>query len=570
MERRIAILLALFAISLPLFAQKITGTYAGVLVTNGIAVDGAKVELRRGNVVVAQTTTRNGRYRMEAPAGRYQLFVDGTSAREVIVSAGSVSGEAEAPQFESTFDAVTLEQLPLESVVNAPFTLSPGSTRTSNYGGSIVDFYYDGQRSQTPFVPAEFVESTSRKDAAYGAEFGRATGGIIDVVTRNAINPLNATAFAYYRPWSDTFSRATAGVTLGGPIVRDRLFAFGGVARNRFEFRDSLTTFRNDVNVDDVLLKGDYLASPQANVVVAGNSTRGQRGITAGGSFVSGNTIVDATASVSDSKYFLDSNLVRAGVTHSIGDHVIRAGGEELRSEAGISSDTQSSPAFWLSDTWYAGRNVAVNGGVRREVVAGDTKWEPRLSVTWQPGKGAVRFAASHGTYDAEQQVRFAGVPAFKMTETAGEVALPQAGVAAHLIHREANIGQFGGGFANVDYDGAELEWSRRINATWFRASYVHGHYRSPFAGNGNDDSIKLIATTTIAKLDLGATALHESSMPFLFGNPAGGPFTRIDLRAGYRVLDSLTLIADALNITDDDSQYFSRRALQAGVRWRR
>ncbi|MCU1231017.1 MAG: hypothetical protein JWO97_3901, partial [Acidobacteria bacterium] len=382
MTRRIAILPFLFVVALPLFAQKTSGTVAG-------RIDGAKiVELRRGIVVVARATANEGRFRFEVPAGRYELYVDGTASREVIVSPGIVTGldpshvDAESPLLAATFDSKLIEGLPFENAIELPYRLTPATSYALS-GASVLDLHIDGIRiGQMLLVDtAEFIESDSVKSGGHGAEYGRAAAAIADVVTRNAINPLNATAFLYYRPWDGTFGRTYAGFSAGGPVVRDRLFAFAGYQRSRLEFEDELfTTQRFHFTTDNVLLKGDYLASPYMNVSATALGWPTIHNAAASASIMRGDTLFDVTLSHRSNARPVEfaSDFLRIGTTHSIGDHVIRAGGEEVRKETVFypSSDglqfappetaTRSNPAFWLADTWYAGNSIVVNGGVRR------------------------------------------------------------------------------------------------------------------------------------------------------------------------------------------------------------
>ena len=76
------------------------------------------------------------------------------------------------------------------------------------------------------------------------AEFGRALGGYMNVVTRSGSNTLHGTAYGYFRnsrfnadnALSHTalpLTQAQYGASIGGPVVRDRTFYFGN-----FEQRD--------------------------------------------------------------------------------------------------------------------------------------------------------------------------------------------------------------------------------------------------------------------------------------------------------------------------------------------
>jgi hypothetical protein len=83
----------------------------------------------------------------------------------------------------------------------------------------------------------EFEVLTSSFDATYG----RSSGGVISVVTKSGSNQLHGSLFAYHRNaaldaknWFDktdldipAFKRNQFGFSLGGPIVKDKIFLFG-------------------------------------------------------------------------------------------------------------------------------------------------------------------------------------------------------------------------------------------------------------------------------------------------------------------------------------------------------
>lgn len=97
-------------------------------------------------------------------------------------------------------------------------------------------------------VPFEFFRSIEVKTGGYPAEFGRATGGIINAVSKAGTNELMLGAHLNWEPDQlastspDTYidrnrrdrrDNFSAVVEAGGPIIRDRLFAYGLI-----EFRD--------------------------------------------------------------------------------------------------------------------------------------------------------------------------------------------------------------------------------------------------------------------------------------------------------------------------------------------
>ena len=100
---------------------------------------------------------------------------------------------------------------------------------------------------------------------SYSAEFGKAAGGVVNIVTRSGSNRIAADAFGFYRDRAlnsrghfDNFDPSGAAVTLpkapfrqqqfgstlGGPLKRSRTFAFGSF--ERLSIRDSAA-----VTIDD-------------------------------------------------------------------------------------------------------------------------------------------------------------------------------------------------------------------------------------------------------------------------------------------------------------------------------
>ncbi len=95
-------------------------------------------------------------------------------------------------------------------------------------------------------TPFDFMQEVQVKTGGYEAEFGQATGGVINVVTKSGSNALKGSAFGYARPFGLESSYDTVktvdgtvnrtgsqlsdvGGTIGGPIRTDRLFFFGAV-----------------------------------------------------------------------------------------------------------------------------------------------------------------------------------------------------------------------------------------------------------------------------------------------------------------------------------------------------
>lgn len=90
----------------------------------------------------------------------------------------------------------------------------------------------------TQLVGFDAIEEVSVLTANYDAEYSYATGGVINLVIKSGSNAFSGTVDAryrdqgfnesgeYYDPEDDISSRLSLAATLGGPIVRDRLWFF--------------------------------------------------------------------------------------------------------------------------------------------------------------------------------------------------------------------------------------------------------------------------------------------------------------------------------------------------------
>ena len=159
---------------------------------------------------------------------------------------------------------VEIDALP---VVNRNFNdlaaLSAGVTKTGAYGGVDISGSRDYQNAyQVDGVSAkrqrlgdqrmpyaqDWIEEFQVLTTQFNPEFGQASGGVLNVITRSGTNQLTGRAYGFLR--NDAFDARPAfatrkppldeqriGGTLGGPAVRNRLFYFGGI--ERFSTRSS-------------------------------------------------------------------------------------------------------------------------------------------------------------------------------------------------------------------------------------------------------------------------------------------------------------------------------------------
>jgi hypothetical protein len=168
---------------------------------------------------------------------------------------------------------------------------------TGFYGSTAAEnsYYIDGvnttgielgQEGKT--LNFEFIQELQVKTAGYSAEYGRAIGGLINVITKSGGNDFQGDVFAYYDDIQnslsgeadrgavvgsrvrDEFTRADYGVDLGGPIARDRLWFFA--AYNRVDNEDDLRVIE-DFSFLGGPEEGDILTSEQDRDLWAGKLT---------------------------------------------------------------------------------------------------------------------------------------------------------------------------------------------------------------------------------------------------------------------------------------------------------
>jgi hypothetical protein len=102
-------------------------------------------------------------------------------------------------------------------------------------GGSNLDHYTN---VNNPFPNPDALQEFSVQTNNYSAEYGRTYGAVVNVVTKSGTNEFHGSAFEYIRngalnarnffaPVGDKLKRNQFGGTLGGHIIKDKLFFFG-------------------------------------------------------------------------------------------------------------------------------------------------------------------------------------------------------------------------------------------------------------------------------------------------------------------------------------------------------
>src|SRR6266545_2722841 len=280
--RFVLVTIVLSSLTVPAGAQTTTATVLGTLTDAQHAVlPGATVTARNvdtGTETSAVTDT-NGRYRLAAlRPGTYDiraelsgfasrvrsgvpLFVGQEATIDLELSVAgvqeSVTVTQEAPLVETTksdvssvVDRKQIDELPLNGRNFSDLTrLTPDVLSSDRIGGmqsSLSNTYLvDGVTNDRAWTggnragySAENIREFRVITQQYAAEFGQASGGVVNVVTRSGTNAFEQRLFIYHRDdaldarnyFATTkapFTRQQFGGFSGGPITRNRLFYFG-------------------------------------------------------------------------------------------------------------------------------------------------------------------------------------------------------------------------------------------------------------------------------------------------------------------------------------------------------
>lgn len=184
---------------------------------------------------------------------------------EVTVTADLATVEVERTQQSNTIEQRSITNLPINRRNFLDFAvLAPGIVSTQNladdtsfrpiqtpnsglsFGGSNGrgnGFFIDGVENYSvsggvrPTVSQEAAQEFQINRNSFSAEFGNASGGIINIITKSGTNQWKGNFFGflrqreiqarnYFDPGKSAFTRVQAGATAGGALVKDKLFLF--------------------------------------------------------------------------------------------------------------------------------------------------------------------------------------------------------------------------------------------------------------------------------------------------------------------------------------------------------
>jgi len=269
----------------------------------GGAVANASVSIREVDTNRSFSTSANdkgfyafvnlapGRYELKASYKGFANFVQtgivltvAQSATNDITLKVAAKGEqvvvtTEVPTIEPTKTEISqviethqIDSLPINGRLFTDFALLTPSVATSrtSLGTTFTDYEttqisFGGQRSfnnlitvdgadfvnmltgvQRATPPQEAVQEFRVVNNSFGAEYGRALGGIVNIVTKSGTNDLHGSVYEYLQnnaadarsllqpaPLPDALHENQFGATLGGPLKKDKIFFFANYEAKR-------------------------------------------------------------------------------------------------------------------------------------------------------------------------------------------------------------------------------------------------------------------------------------------------------------------------------------------------
>lgn len=278
---------------------------------SGAVVNGATVTARNQGTNTSKTSNTNDRGEyliVNLPPGEYEVTVEATNFKkavlpevkitvgqradlDVALEVGSVSEvvtisgataelvETSKTAVATTIDQQRIENLPINERNYLSFALTTSTVGRDN-GRPIgpaptTGLNFGGQRGRSNLVQVDGADNTDNSVNAsrstvsqeavqefqvvtnsFAPEFGRSSGGVVNVVTKSGTNDFHGNVFGFIRDKSfqarnpfapiakPAFRRTQYGVTLGGPLDRDRTFFFFAFEQRR---RDESGFFTSNV-----------------------------------------------------------------------------------------------------------------------------------------------------------------------------------------------------------------------------------------------------------------------------------------------------------------------------------
>ena len=498
MNKTLRAALAFLLFATGLFAQTSRGTVTGMVTDASAAVvTTATVELKNVTTGVSRSATTNeaGIYRFDAvDPGSYELSIAKTGFRSAKTSPFDVSGaqvasidvklevgtqsatvdvvaeavalQIDSPVRSSTVNSKQINELPFQSRNPVSLALSVPGVSTSRFGvGGQSSFSVNGARNRSnnflidgaenndisvagqafQITLPDMVQETSVQTSNFDAEFGRAGGAVVNVITKSGSNDFHGSASYLLDVTNDDAITNTQGLdpavqkrgspppgtenisagTSGGRIIKDRTFFFAAFQEDRKQ-SSGTTTIAAPSAAGWATLNSLFpgTANPRVDIyrrVLGGTTATAQL----------------TSIALGDSRPAVEFGTATLAYANFQGDRLFSIKGDHKFSErdllsARYSNDNAPSLPATLS---YPGMNTSTYAKLKNAIASETHVFSPTMTNEFRAGYNRIDY---YFPIDTENplgqtllQYSIAGLPAGTTSSTLGvSSALPQGRVA--------------------------------------------------------------------------------------------------------------------------------------------
>ena len=393
----------------------------------------------------------------------------GVVSETLIVTAQSPLVETSSTTQSTTLNATAIEKLPINGrrfqdlvvlTPNAQIDTSRGQISLSGQRGINSNISIDGADYNQPFfggirggersnfaptIPQESIQEFQVVASGYSAEFGRSSGGLVNVVTKSGTNASSGSGFYVNRHRdlanNNVFGQKAAptqqqwGGSFGAPLKRDKAFVFGAYEQQKvnipravlfdnlqgfsptpatqeaFDYYKSLeTSFTQTNDAVTGLARVDYQfsASRRINVRYSGSKNEGLNATSVGNS-----TFPTTSFALSNNGTEKDqTNSVVGQYTDAGRSHVLF----ELRGQYSREKRPRDANTIAPNVTTNVGRYGTVN--FLGQNLQFDWRAQATGNVTWIAGNHSVKAGAELNHVFADQTFGFNQTGGFSISGT--------------------------------------------------------------------------------------------------------------------------------------------------------
>lgn len=510
----------------------------------GQAEAGSSVQVTNPSTGFSRSITvgNDGNYRFSAlPTGTYTVTYQGpggtaTTREGIAVSVGTgtpVNFSSASSSDAKTLDAVTvrgskmvnpidvssvesatiltaqqLAKIPVARDTTSVALLAPGTVKgdgafgnLASFGGSSVaenQYYVNGFNITNSFqslnfakIPFEAIAEQQIKTGGYGAEFGRSTGGVVNMITKSGSNEFHAGANVFWSPKglqaekesyyynnplvpsdngklvydnSDVSTNDTVGtVWASGPLIKDKLFGYALVAYDKTDNVRSLSSLDSQNGENETiknptwLVKLDWNINDNNKLEFTGfndkqkyttDYTSYQTGEYVGKGFKENggtNLIGKYTGYLTDtftvSALYGHGEFARSEHLQTLDGQRVAYSGNLQEPATGCPIITDGRPGYRQDITGAYGSTCNITGASLEREDAKDTRDQWRIDAEWALGDHLIRFGYDADNYESVAGTSYEGGHSYRYSTNNGPDGLPDTGDEFDIV-RERIVNQ--------------------------------------------------------------------------------------------------------------------------------